>query len=211
MDALSRLLSLYPMRTALDLHCKVAAPWMIDRAGEPLGKAPYHLVVSGSAWFDAAGKKGEELKAGDVVVFPRGAAHRLYVGDPALATPVRYVDDGGMLQGVANDGAGAATDLLCGQFEFDAAASNPLLVALPEVIVVSTAGREDFSGLLALITMLKAETETIRRRGGRAAVVGLVRVAHPRLAGTGVIDAGPVRAAGRAPPAGCVARHAGRA
>lgn len=170
MDALSRLLTLYPMRTALDLHCKVAAPWVIDHAGGAIGTAPYHLLLSGSAWLDMDGAKREQLKAGDVVVFPRGAAHRLHVGDLAAATPPRPVDADGILQLFVNEGAGAATDLLCGQFVFDAGASNPLLASLPEVIIVRTAGREDFSGLLALITMLKGETENMRP--GASAVVG---------------------------------------
>ena len=50
MDALSRLLALYPMRTALDIRCQFGAPWAISEDAAGPGIAPYHLIVSGSGW-----------------------------------------------------------------------------------------------------------------------------------------------------------------
>lgn len=162
MDALSRLLTLYPMRTALDVRCHVGAPWQLEQAAVPLGIAPYHLVVNGSAWLDAAGDKGMELHAGDVVVFPKGCAHRLHVGNSELATPLQARPNSAMLPLMGNDGSGLVTDILCGHFIFQDGAHSALLAALPDVIVVRTAGRADCSGLLTLVSMLKVETETSR-------------------------------------------------
>jgi AraC family transcriptional activator of mtrCDE len=62
------------------------------------------------------------------------------------------------------------SEVLCGQFEFGDAASHVLLRAMPELIHVRTAGREDFAGLSSLIAMLRNESASLRP--GAAAVLG---------------------------------------
>lgn len=166
MDPLSRLLKLYPMRTALDIHCQVAAPWVLDYPPSAPGSAPYHMLVNGSAFLVAAGANEVELKTGDVVVFPRGSAHRLHVGDADAAAPLRALDSPSLLQVYGNGGAGVPTDMLCGQFHFQDGPSNALLAALPDLVVVHTAGRPDCAGLVALIGMLKVEAEAARPGSG---------------------------------------------
>lgn len=162
MDALSRLLSLYPMRSALDIRCHFGAPWIIDHCAVAPGIAPYHLILTGTAWLDASGQKGVALQAGDIIVFPKGSAHRLHTGDVDSATPMRDLAGQHVVQIKGNDGDGPITDILCGQFEFDRGAANALLEALPETILVRTEGRSDFAGLQALMSMLRIETETMR-------------------------------------------------
>lgn len=169
MDALSRLLSLYPLRTALDVRCHFRAPWVLEHEGVAPGIAPYHLIVAGSAWLDAAGEKGLALQAGDIIVFPKGSAHRLQLDGDGEPTPQRYLDGPQVVQLKGNDGSGPVTDILCGEFKFEPGASQVLLNALPEIILVRTAGRPDFAGLQALMTMLRVETEAMRP--GASAVV----------------------------------------
>ena len=64
MDPLSHLLSLYPVRTALDVRCRFGAPWVLDHEGTPRGVAPYHLIVRGEAQAE-----GQTLQTGDIIVF----------------------------------------------------------------------------------------------------------------------------------------------
>ncbi|MFZ6647909.1 AraC family transcriptional regulator [Undibacterium sp. TJN25] len=172
MDALSRLLTLYPLRTALDVRCHFKAPWILEHASTAPGTASYHLIVSGQAWLDAAGEKGMALQSGDIIVFPKGHAHRLHMegdeGSVTAATPNRLMDGPEVVRLVGNDGSGAVTEIMCGEFTFEAGA-NVLLNALPELLLVRTAGRQDFAGLQALITMLRLETDTMRP--GASAVV----------------------------------------
>lgn len=161
MDALSQLLSLYPMRTALDVRCHFGAPWVLDHPGTAGGVAPYHLIVRGEA------RVGEQtLQAGDIIVFPHGDAHRLYFGDPATASPKHSVP-GGLLRLDGNDGDGPATDILCGEFRFDT--DDSLLTALPPMLVVRTADQADATGLRHLMEILQTEAET--PRAGSEAVV----------------------------------------
>jgi AraC family transcriptional regulator, activator of mtrCDE len=163
MDALSRLLSLYPLSTALDVRCRFGAPWVLENDAATAGVAPYHLIISGTAWLDAAGTKGVALAPGDIVLFPKGGAHRLHVsttGEPA--TPMRDLPGDQVVRLVGNGGSGPMTDILCGEFRFEPQAAGVLLAALPEVIVVHTAKRSDFGALRELITMLRLETETMQ-------------------------------------------------
>ncbi|MDB5988920.1 MAG: bacterial regulatory helix-turn-helix s, AraC family protein [Herbaspirillum sp.] len=171
MDPLSRILSLYPLRTALDIRCHFGAPWVLDQAAVAPGIAPYHLIVGGAAWLDAAGPKGAalQLQEGDIIVFPKGSAHRLYTDDAHRSSPLRDLPGDHPVQLKGNDGKGVVTDILCGQFIFDRGASIALLAALPEFILVRTAGRPDFAGLNALLSMLRFETDGMRP--GASAVV----------------------------------------
>ncbi len=162
MDPLSHLLSLYPVRTALDVRCRFGAPWVLDHEGTPHGVAPYHLIVRGEAHTD-----GQTLQTGDIIVFPHGHAHRLHIGDPAQASPLHSAP--GLLRAINNEGEGPQTDILCGEFRFDADGGSGLLAALPDVLVVHTAGRPDAQSLRHLLRMLQEEAET--PRGGSEAII----------------------------------------
>jgi AraC family transcriptional activator of mtrCDE len=164
MDTLSHLLTLYPVRTALDVRCHFGAPWVLDQPASPDGVAPYHLIARGSALVD--GTDGLELQAGDIIVFPHGGAHRLYIGDPAQASSAHK--EAGLLRFESNDGDGPATDILCGEFRFDPDGGG-LLAALPAMLVVRTADQPDAQALRHLIGILQAEAET--PRAGSAAVL----------------------------------------
>jgi AraC family transcriptional activator of mtrCDE len=162
MDPLSHLLSLYPVRTALDVRCRFGAPWVLDHEGTPRGVAPYHLIVRGEAQAE-----GQTLQTGDIIVFPHGRAHRLHIGDPQHASAPHSAP--GLLRSLVNDGEGPPTDILCGEFRFDADGSAGLLTALPDMLVVHTAGRPDAQSLRHLLRMLQEEAET--PRGGSAAII----------------------------------------
>jgi AraC family transcriptional activator of mtrCDE len=167
LDALSRLLALYPVRVALDYRCHFGAPWRMDEASVAAGVAPYHLIVEGMAWLDTVEQKDIQLQAGDIVVLPHGSAHCLRTGGDALAQPVRGATSPSQVLPVKiNDGAGPATDILCGQFRFDPAAAGVFLTALPPLILLRSAGRPDMAGMRTLIAMLRGEIEAERAGAG---------------------------------------------
>ena len=98
----------------------------------------YHMLLSGSCW---GGPHGQQIlmKPGDVIVFPHGDAHLMSSGKD-------YVDRSGKKGTEANrflctvhlgpDGASRDTTLVCGFLGFDARPFNPLLAALPHVILI---------------------------------------------------------------------------
>lgn len=87
----------------------------------------FHLIDSGVCWVrTAALPEPLRLSAGDLVVFPDGAAHVLSSAPDAQTGPeTRF------------------TSMLCGEFEFATGKRNAIVEALPRCIVV----REQESGL----------------------------------------------------------------
>jgi AraC family transcriptional activator of mtrCDE len=168
MGVLSHLLSLYPVRTALDIRCHFGAPWVLEHPGSGAGIAPYHVIVRGRGRLAVGGRKDIQLEEGDIILFPTGAPHRLYA-EESDGTPGTYRQSGepAALPLLFNDGSGPLADILCGQFEFGQETHHALLSALPELVHVKTTDRHDFSTLHSLIQMLHHEAET-SRLGGRA-------------------------------------------
>ncbi|NNG21469.1 AraC family transcriptional regulator [Massilia sp. ML15P13] len=166
MGTLSRLLSLYPVHTALDVRCHFAAPWVLDHEGSGSGIAPYHVVVRGRGWLEVGTRSDIPLQEGDIILFPTGAAHRLYTDD-VKGPPAAYhqASAPASLPQLCNDGTGPVTDILCGQFEFGEEPLNPLLAALPELVHVRTVDRRDLSALRSLIDILRNEAEAARPGG----------------------------------------------
>lgn len=93
--------------------------WFENEPATPQGSL--HLIDRGRCW--AQGPCIAEpllLVAGDLVVFPRGAAHTLR----------------GRLDGEPVEAASGYSTLICGEFRFASESRNPLLAALPEFFVV---------------------------------------------------------------------------
>jgi AraC family transcriptional activator of mtrCDE len=168
-DALSRLILLYPVRTELDTRCYFNAPWRVAHPAEQQYVAPYHLIVEGSALVDIQGHDTITLQAGDMLMLPRGHAHRLYTPDADDTTPLYTMYREAPVARLGNTAGGPLTDILCGQFHFNVSGSQTLVDALPDIVLVRTAGRQEFVGLQALVTLLRDETN--EARPGASAVV----------------------------------------
>jgi AraC-like DNA-binding protein len=179
-DVLSDVLRAVKLTGAVFVTIDVSPPWSAPvpstAALKPIvmPKAQhlisYHLVTEGGAW--AIPHHGEpiELAAGDVIVFPRGDAH-VMCSDPKVSRgpgfdvsrikpseqwPYRIV---GSKKG--SDRLG----LICGFLGCDVRPFNPLLDALPHIMVVSNrAGNED--GWLGQFMRLAVTEATEKRQGG---------------------------------------------
>jgi AraC family transcriptional activator of mtrCDE len=176
MDTLSRLLFLFTIRTSLDTRCELSSPWVLDEPSSSPDNAAFHVIVEGDARVDLPGQAPIELRSGDILVFPGGAAHRLHAGPPAEAerdaSRVADLQPTGLLQRKGNAGTGASTVILCGSFVFDQAARRVLLGALPPVLLVRSSRQGDFPGLHALVRLLQHETAD-ERVGGSAVILQL--------------------------------------
>lgn len=165
MDTLSRLLLLYPMRASLDVRCQFSAPWVIDHPPSAPHVAPYHLILAGHAWLDHADGTTSALTTGDVVLFPQGRAHRLHTGHDAQPAPAHTMVSDSVLQQRVNNGTGAVTEVLCGEFAAAPDAPNALLAALPETVIIRAGDTEEgaeTAGLQHLIGMLRREAQSQR-------------------------------------------------
>ena len=136
MDILSAILN--PLRVRGTVICRgnVRAPWAL-RGGLP--GPMFHVVVSGQGIVQQGTGEPKEFGAGDLILLVRGGEHVL--ADSLSTTPVQLADAvfrppdrqvGDLLAG----GDGVTTTLVCGTFEFEDAATHPLIASLPDVLVV---------------------------------------------------------------------------
>jgi AraC family transcriptional activator of mtrCDE len=171
MDALSKILSLYPPQTAMDIRCHFGAPWVLDHPAMPSGVAPYHLLTRGKARLQVGARDDIELVEGDIIVFPHGEAHKLYGGQLSGATAGVVQLGDHPLRLVENGGRGDISDVLCGEFRFSAHGDG-LLRSLPHVMLVHT---RHHPNLRALLEVLQDESE--EERPGAAAVLAQLAAA----------------------------------
>ena len=165
----------------------------------------YHVIVEGSCWTGLDEPRGEgareglALERGDVVVYPRGDAYFLA---PDLATLPRGGADAsamrGLLAGVADGSIPATfsrgpadadrTRFVCGFLGCDAPPFNPLLQALPRMLVVRRAsGRLERLGELALAEVDGAGAASVRERLSESMFIETVR-SHLTLGAPGWLD-----------------------
>jgi AraC family transcriptional activator of mtrCDE len=104
MDTLSRLLDLARPQASLDLRCLLTGPFDIDHAPMEAGIAPFHLVLGGACVVEAASGAQVRLQAGDFMLFPRGAAHRMRDAQRAGSGAPLLLSHDGMLPLRRNDG-----------------------------------------------------------------------------------------------------------
>ena len=133
MDTLSLLLEDISLSGAEFFECRAAAPWALevnaaDRAG-------FHIVVSGQAQLESDTDETLSLTAGDIVILPGGARHRLRDAQENceiidLATQQKKYPAQVMRFG----GNGRQTRLISGHVKFNMELARPLIDALPPVL-----------------------------------------------------------------------------
>lgn len=142
-DLLSSVLSAYQLRAGVYAHPRFCGVWQMGTTGHK--RSAFHLVGQGQCWLHLRdGTSPQVLHGGDLVVFPHDAWHML------AGTPELHGDDNRLEM----DGDGPFTTLVCGYFEFLVGDKNPILDALPEVIVVR---RQDAGRHLEVIGQLLME------------------------------------------------------
>ncbi|WP_341249407.1 AraC family transcriptional regulator [Cupriavidus pauculus] len=178
MDSLSELVRLLAPSGTVDLHCRVAGAWSAHHEQAPPGHVPYHVILDGQADL-AVGEQRLQVKAGDVLLFPHGAAHTLSAQSmQSRQSPQAGQPDGrrrsaesrhfnGVVTEVSVPGALAPLDILCGTFVLGSSAAI-LLRAMPEMLCVGT-DSGDAGWLRGLIGMM--HTEASAAGPGSAAII----------------------------------------
>ncbi|MEU6340854.1 AraC family transcriptional regulator [Streptomyces sp. NPDC046977] len=136
MDALSRLIRLARLRGGVDVRCLIAGRYTLDNPAEGTGRSPFHLLLSGECTLELPDRH-LDLRAGDMVLLPRGTAHRMRVRGARDATDVER-RDAGSYELLGNDpAAGSGTvDLFCGHYTWGPGPGQILMGMLPEVVHV---------------------------------------------------------------------------
>ncbi len=171
MDVLSDVLSQVRLKGSIFLHAEFHAPWGLDIPKDHV--AILHIITAGVCWL----KKSDQdrailLSRGDLVLFPRGDAHRLLHSIQGVATPAAKIlssmtplSEGPLQFG----GKGKLTRFFCGAFEYDWNADHPLLKSLPDMIHIKGSDSQEFSWLTNASHLL--EDEAVLGRPGSSAIM----------------------------------------
>lgn len=182
MDILSDILRDLRLESAVLSVSEYRAPWGIDKPAKTV--APYYLVVEGTGLLQVEGHTPRMLGPGDFIVLPHGTAHSLSSDAHATLTPFADVlrangvalpwMPGGRVEGVNRirlGGTGALTRTINGVLTFRERQRNPLIEALPDVVHMPAAAREDpaeleqaFGALIDGIVAGRPGYETIAAR-----------------------------------------------
>lgn len=142
-DLLSAVLGAYQMRAGVYGNPQFCGAWQFGTSGHK--RAAFHFVGRGHCWLHTRGGAAPEpLQGGDLVVLPHDAWHLL------TGTRERH----GEQHVIPALTEGPFTTLVCGYFEFLLGGKNPILDALPQVIVVR---REDAGHHLEVLGQLLLE------------------------------------------------------
>lgn len=184
-DALSQLLQIIRLDSAIFLNGEFSEPWCFlepDSAGLArifsVGDAHviiYHLLCEGRAYVDLEDGERVELAPGDVVTFPHGDSHLLGGGgsvkpvDGIEAIPAVLKHGLGLLE---LGGGGSRARFICGFLACDPQLSPAFVGGLPRVLKVNI--REEPSGQWLENSLKVSVNETVSREaGGRALLAKL--------------------------------------
>ena len=181
-DALSDVLRAVRLTGAVFFAVDASSPWVAETPGARV-VAPelmpgvehvieYHVVTTGSCWAGLLDEPAVKLDAGDIIVFPQGDAH-VVSSTPGMrgapAEQARLAAHGRLPVTVSIQGGGPEqTRIICGFLGCDARPFNPLLSALPRVIVLRGTG--DASSVLGRLVELAVVESAAARAGSECAL-----------------------------------------
>lgn len=129
------------------------------------GFAQFHFIVRGTAFVEFENRI-EQLSAGDLVLFPKGAAHA--ISDNPDTHAIRGQD---VISAIAEGNepfthGDVATRMICGHFEYDLTHQHPFMRDLPSCILVRTSDLQIGTLMSALLPLIVDETRSTQL-GGR--------------------------------------------
>lgn len=183
-DILSDVLKEVHLSGALFFDVEGCAPWVAEAPPSREFKAlimpraqhviNYHVVANGVCWARLLDEEAEpvRLPAGSVIVFPQGQPHVLS-SEPGLRAPFDPAifdapppEDIKPLMLSRNGDGPQTVRLICGFLGCDVLPFNPLLDALPSMLVI-TDGYSERDGWLASLIRAAAAEGRNDREGGR--------------------------------------------
>jgi AraC-like DNA-binding protein len=180
MDVIDQLLADLRQESCVFCHLEAGEPWRIQKHACKV--APFYAVLSGKARVETA-SGGHDLNEGDFLVLPSGVPHELCGSESARAPAVSLMSllaQAGaepLKPGVRfrktvrfrHGGSGAQSVLVIGIFSFGDPRRNPLLSALPPVLVVR--GGTDRNSSLLKLTLEAIANELAQDQPGSPLVI----------------------------------------
>lgn len=148
-DILSNVLHSFRVRTRICVRGAFCGKWALDSRG--FKGSVFHLVGRGAAWLHSEGLEVPiPLRSGDLVMLPRCQWHQI------TGTPERQKDPTPRPAGAS----GPQTTMICGQVQSAAGFVDPIIKALPEILVVHADDQGTSAQLHALVRIMVSEHES---------------------------------------------------
>ncbi|UYY60344.1 AraC family transcriptional regulator [Sphingomonas sp. S2-65] len=147
------------IRPVIEDFCRFGGGWAAPH--EPLGSgwAQFHIVTRGSCVLERTGLGDLTLNAGDILLLPHGDSHVVRSANRGVLRPIAVELRNGV-RGKTTPGTPMETELLCGRLLFDGCDENPLLAALPDEIVIRTAGEPLLERFRRLLIDIRDELDS---------------------------------------------------
>lgn len=150
-DVLGDVLAHYHVTGQIYCVSNLSAPWAM--AMRSIHNAHFHVVERGGGFLLMPRKRPVALAAGDLVIVTDGKGHMM-ADQPNPKVPlIDHPDD---VYFVQNEGSGAETQLVCGQFQIEDRKTNPLIQVLPRVLHLRSEQSGDW--LPSLLRLLAHES-----------------------------------------------------
>ena len=160
-ELLRAMVPLLRIRPVIEDSCRFGGNWQSLHAPNGRGWAQFHMVTRGSCVVERPGMSAQRLDAGDILLLPHGDSHMLRSQTDGVAMRISSETRSGVRQRTTVD-AEADTEFLCGRFLFETSDENPLIAALPDEIVLRTAGEPLLDRFRRLLTDIREELESGR-------------------------------------------------
>jgi AraC-like DNA-binding protein len=182
MDALSEILRIIKLDSAIYFNAEFSEPWCLaspeSRTLAPLlaGRAAhviiYHLLSEGRAYVRLKDGERIALSTGDLVTFPHGDRHVLGSGSQVPEVDARATLPGVLERGLELlhlGGGGTASRFICGFLACDPQLSQAFLGGLPPLIKVNI--RDDASGQWLENSLKFSVLQAANREAGASAML----------------------------------------
>lgn len=187
-DTLSTVLRSVRLTGSVQFCFMPAGNWRVDAPksmGRDLGMlrvVPFHIIADGHCWLKTHEVR-TELGPGDIIAFPRGAAHQLGAGDCGplvnpLADMARAQSDG--IPVLQYGDAPNRVRMMCGYLECDALDFRPIRDIVPDLLLVRTASDPGACWLAASVTQIVTEVDQ-PSAGGRTVLERLTEMMFVEL------------------------------
>jgi AraC-like DNA-binding protein len=159
MDPVSHLLRLAKVTATLDRRCLLGAATRMDVGERQFLEAQFHVLLEGECQL-LVSDMVVDMKPGDFVLIPGGAAHRVITPGKYPEVPTAEVEEESFITTHSADGGSPVIDLFCGHYAFDPGAGAVLFRTLPDPVHVS------FGDSAETDTMLRTLSELMRNEAG---------------------------------------------
>ena len=172
-ELLNAMVPLFRIRPVIEDSCRFGGSWELLHAPNGRGWAQFHMVTRGSCVVERPGLSAQRLEAGDILLLPHGDSHLVRSEAKGAAGRVSTEIRNGVRQRATLDAA-ADTELLCGRFLFETSDENPLIAALPDEVILRTAGEPLLERFRRLLLDIREELD-VGRAGSEMVAADLAR------------------------------------